>query len=60
MDSTSCLAPVLSAWRYEWTRPYIVDHSTFVATFWSDATPLADGIRATVAWYRARGAGMVR
>lgn len=54
------MAPVLSAWRYEWTRPYIVDHSTFVATFWSDATPLADGIRATVAWYRARGAGMVR
>jgi len=37
---------------YEWTQPYIVDHSKFARRFWDDATPLEAGIRATVEWYR--------
>ncbi|MCL4847141.1 MAG: NAD-dependent epimerase/dehydratase family protein [Acidobacteria bacterium] len=35
-----------------WDRPYIVDHTKFAATFWSDYTPIEEGIETTLAWYR--------
>jgi nucleoside-diphosphate-sugar epimerase len=34
-------------------RPYLVDSSAFVARFGWDATPLTDGLRSTLEWYRA-------
>jgi nucleoside-diphosphate-sugar epimerase len=38
--------------RFQWDRPYLVDHSKFASRFWADATPLQDGLRATLDWYR--------
>jgi nucleoside-diphosphate-sugar epimerase len=38
--------------RFQWDRPYLVDHGKFAAKFWVDATPLADGLRATLDSYR--------
>lgn len=38
---------------YEFEEPYIVDSSRFVAAFGDNATPHAQAIRETVAWYRA-------
>ena len=38
---------------YEFDKPFIVDSSRFERTFGIGATPIADAIRATVAWYRA-------
>jgi nucleoside-diphosphate-sugar epimerase len=35
--------------RFQWDHPYLVDASKFAARFWSDATPLEDGLRATIA-----------
>lgn len=37
--------------RYEFDKPYIVDHSRFVATFGNLATPLDVAIANTLAWY---------
>jgi hypothetical protein len=37
---------------YEWTQPYIVDHSKFARRFRADATPLETGVAATIEWYR--------
>jgi len=39
---------------YQWDRPFLVDHSKFVARFWDDPTPFEDGIPATADWYRSR------
>jgi nucleoside-diphosphate-sugar epimerase len=41
---------------YEWTAPYLVDHSKFAARFWSDYTPLEVGIPETVRWFAAHAA----
>lgn len=41
---------------YQFNTPYIVDHSKFVREFGSIATPYADGLRATIAWYRVHSA----
>ena len=38
--------------QYQWSRPYLVDHSKFAATFWSEATPMEEGLAATIDWYR--------
>jgi nucleoside-diphosphate-sugar epimerase len=38
---------------YEFEEPFVVDHSRFETAFGGYATPLADAIDATVAWYRA-------
>jgi nucleoside-diphosphate-sugar epimerase len=38
---------------YEFEEPFVVDHSRFEAAFGGYATPLAEAIDATVAWYRA-------
>jgi len=38
---------------YEFEEPFVVDDSRFEAAFGSPATPLADAIDATLAWYRA-------
>ena len=40
---------------YQWQRPFLVDHSDFAARFWSDFTPLDEGLRATAEWYRKNG-----
>lgn len=41
---------------YEFEKPFVVDSSKFERVFGVKATPLADSIRATVAWYRAHAA----
>jgi nucleoside-diphosphate-sugar epimerase len=38
---------------YEFDRPFVVDSSRCEAAFGQRATPLAEGIRRTVSWYRA-------
>jgi nucleoside-diphosphate-sugar epimerase len=38
--------------RFQWDRPYLVDASKFATAFWRDATPLDEGLRATIAFYR--------
>jgi nucleoside-diphosphate-sugar epimerase len=38
---------------YEFEKPFVVDSSQFERTFGVKATPIADAIKATVAWYRA-------
>lgn len=40
---------------FVWDRPYQIDHAKFAARFWSDFTPLEEGLAATVDWYRGRG-----
>ena len=37
---------------FQWTRPYEVDHAKFAARFWDDYTPLEDGVRETVRWFK--------
>jgi nucleoside-diphosphate-sugar epimerase len=39
---------------YEFEEPFIVDDSAFCAAFGGEATPLAESIPETVAWYRSR------
>lgn len=36
---------------YQWDRPFIVDSTKFEDTFWSDPTPLDEGVRTTAASY---------
>jgi nucleoside-diphosphate-sugar epimerase len=38
---------------YEFTEPFLVNSSKFTKTFLMDATPVRDGIKNTVDWYRA-------
>ena len=38
---------------YEFEKPFVVDSSQFERTFGVKATPIAEAIKATVAWYRA-------
>ncbi|HSN75697.1 MAG TPA: NAD-dependent epimerase/dehydratase family protein [Anaerolineae bacterium] len=38
---------------YEFEKPFVVDSSRFEQTFGMKATPMAEAIKATVAWYRA-------
>lgn len=38
---------------YEFEEPFVVDSSKFERVFGGKATPIADAIEATVAWYRA-------
>jgi len=38
---------------YEFEKPFVVDSSKFERAFGVAATPIADAIRNTVAWYRA-------
>ena len=38
---------------YEFEKPFVVDSGRFERTFGVVATPIADAIKATVAWYRA-------
>ena len=42
--------------RYQWQRPFHVDHGKFAARFWDDATPLEQGVASTADWYRRRAA----
>ncbi len=44
----------LDEMRYEFVQPFIVDGSKFEKTFGIGATPLADSLAATIAWWRAR------
>lgn len=46
----------LSEMMYQWTRPFVVDHSKFAARFWGNPTPLDDAIWSTVAWYKSQAA----
>jgi nucleoside-diphosphate-sugar epimerase len=39
--------------KFQWDRPYLVDHSKFAARFWRDATSFEGGLDATIAFYRA-------
>ena len=42
---------------YEFEKPFVVDSSKFERAFGVTATPMADAIKATVAWYRAHPKG---
>lgn len=42
----------LSEMRFQWDRPYLVDSRKYAARFGADATPFADGLRATIDHYR--------
>lgn len=44
--------------RYEFVKPYVVDHSQFVAAFGNIATPLEVSIKNTVEWYQQHMAAM--
>lgn len=37
---------------YEFQRPFVVDHGDYARIFGEHATPLEEGLRATIAWYR--------
>ena len=37
-----------------WDRPYVVDHSKFENAFWGDFTPLDEGLKRTLEWYREK------
>jgi hypothetical protein len=39
---------------YEFDEPFVLDTSKYQTAFGAAATPLADAIAATLAWYRAR------
>jgi nucleoside-diphosphate-sugar epimerase len=38
--------------RFQWDRPYQVDATAWTARFWSDVTPFAQGVAATIAAFR--------
>ncbi len=38
---------------YEFEHPFVVDHRKYARTFGDHATPLQEGLRQTIAWYRA-------
>jgi len=40
--------------RHQVNEPYVVDHAKFVAAFGDISTPLDEGLRRTVAWYRGQ------
>lgn len=44
---------------YEFERPFVVDSSAYARAFGDHATPVREGLRRTVAWYRARAAAPV-
>jgi nucleoside-diphosphate-sugar epimerase len=39
---------------YEFTEPFIVDHSKYTKTFGDHSTPFRDGIQATLNWYKTK------
>lgn len=41
---------------YEFERPFVVDSSSYTRAFGDHATPVREGLRRTVAWYRAHTA----
>ena len=43
----------LKEMRYQWERPFHVDHSKFGARFWNDPTPWAQGVADTASSYRS-------
>jgi nucleoside-diphosphate-sugar epimerase len=44
----------LKEMSFVWDRPYVVDHAKFAGTFYADHTPLDQGIKATLDWYRTQ------
>jgi nucleoside-diphosphate-sugar epimerase len=40
--------------RYQFDRPFLLDSSAYESTFGGRATPLAEAVAATVAWWRER------
>ncbi len=61
--TVSLLAPFSSVLRevkelmYQWELPYRVNHSKWAARFGEQHTPLEEGLRTTLDWYRAAGRG---
>lgn len=45
----------LAEMAYEFEEPFVLDTTKYESTFGAAGTPLAEAIKATVAWYRARG-----
>lgn len=41
---------------YEFERPFIVDNSAYTQAFGDHATPVREGLRRTIAWYREHAA----
>ena len=46
----------LNEMMYEFEKPFVVDSSKFESTFGMQATPLEDGLRQTVEWFKANPA----
>jgi len=44
----------LKEMRFQWDRPYLVDATKFSRRFWSDPTPLAEALGATIEFYQRR------
>lgn len=42
--------------RYQFTAPFVLDSTTYQATFGTPPTPFDDGLRATVQWWQERAA----
>ena len=42
----------LAEMMFQWRRPYLVDHSKYASRFGDHATPLEQGLAATLDWYR--------
>ena len=38
---------------HQWELPYRVDHSKWASRFGDEHTPLEEGLRATLEWYRS-------
>ncbi len=51
----SPMMSAISAMRYQWDIPYVLDDSDFRRTFGVEPTPLVDAIDATLAAYQAPG-----
>lgn len=47
----------LAELMFQWQRPYLVDHSKYARRFGDHATPLEQGLAATLDWYRRRATG---
>jgi len=45
----------LAEMSYEFEQPFVLDTSTYEATFSTPTTPLGTAVRDTIAWYQSRG-----
>jgi nucleoside-diphosphate-sugar epimerase len=54
LGHVSPLMRELDEMRFQWDRPYLVDHGKFATRFGERFTPHKDGLKATLEWYARR------